>query len=143
MQAFGVSKSRTTAYHPQGNGMVERFDRSLLQLLCSYVETQSDWERYLLLVLYAYRTSVHSSTGSSPFLLMFGRNHSFNTLSPQTAFNSSSYPAYLQNKLAEFHDFVESNLAEAADRQKSAYDHHSLSTKSSVGDLVWLSIPTA
>ena len=48
LQAFGVQKSRTTAYHPQGDGMVERFNRSLLQLLRTYVETQDDWERYLI-----------------------------------------------------------------------------------------------
>ena len=52
LQAFGVHKSRTTAYHPQGDGMVERFNRSLLQLLRAYVDTQSDWEQYLPLVLY-------------------------------------------------------------------------------------------
>ena len=73
LEAFGVRKSRTTAYHPQGDGMVECFNRTLLQLLRSYVEKQSDWERYLPLVLYAYRTSTHSSTGSSPFMLMYGR----------------------------------------------------------------------
>ena len=76
LQAFGVHKSRTTAYHPQGDGMVERFNRSLLQLLRAYVDTQSDWEQYLPLVLYAYRTSIHSSTGVSPFLLMYGHNPS-------------------------------------------------------------------
>ena len=54
LEAFGVSKTRTTAYHPQGDGMVERFNRSLLQLLRTYVEEESDWERFLPLILHAY-----------------------------------------------------------------------------------------
>ena len=69
---LGVSKSRTTAYHPAGDGLVEHFNRSLLQILRAYVD-QSDWEQYLFFVLYAYRNAVHTSTGASPFELMFGR----------------------------------------------------------------------
>ena len=38
MAAFGVKKTRTTAYHPQGDGMVERFNRTVLQLLRAYVD---------------------------------------------------------------------------------------------------------
>jgi len=64
LEAFGTTKTRTTAYHPQGDGMVEQFNRSLLQLLQTYVEEESDWERFLPLLLLAYRTSVHSSTPS-------------------------------------------------------------------------------
>ena len=44
LQAPGISKSRTTAYHLQGDGMVERLNLSLLQLLRTYVDKQDDWE---------------------------------------------------------------------------------------------------
>ena len=40
LDAFGISKSHTTAYHPEGDGMVEWFNRSLLQLLRTYVDTE-------------------------------------------------------------------------------------------------------
>jgi len=143
LEAFGVRKSRTTAYHPQGVGMVERFNRTLLQLLRSYVEKQSDWERYLPLVLYAYRTSTHSSTGSSPFMLMYGRTPTLTPFSQSTAFDTISYPAHLRAKLAELKDFVDSNLTAAAAQQKTNYDQHTSSPSFSVGDLVWLSVPTA
>ena len=53
--------------------MVERFNRSLFQLLHAYVETESDWEKHLSPALYAYRMAVHASTGVSPHILMFGR----------------------------------------------------------------------
>ena len=61
------------AYHPQGDNMVECFNCSLLQMLQAYVQEDADWERFLPLVLYAYCTAVHSSTGFAPFELMFRR----------------------------------------------------------------------
>ena len=143
LDAFGVSKSHTTAYHPQGDGMVERMNRSLLQLLRSYVETQDEWERYLPLVLFAYRTAVHATTGVSPFVLMFGRSPQISDLSTPTAFDSASYQTQLQAKLAELQDFVECHTTQAASKQKATYDKHSTSRLFRVGDTVWLSIPTA
>ena len=67
LESFEVHKSHTTASHSEGDGMVECFNRSLLQLLRSYVDNKADWEQYLPLVLYIYRTAVHSSTGVSPY----------------------------------------------------------------------------
>ena len=69
LQAYGITKSRTTAYHPQGDGMVERFNRSLLQLLRTYTQKEADWELHLPLAMY----SCTSTTGVSPFEMMFGR----------------------------------------------------------------------
>ena len=44
---------------PEGDGMVERFNRSLLKLLRAYVEKKKEWESHLPFALYAYRTAVH------------------------------------------------------------------------------------
>ena len=58
-------------------------------------------------------------------------------------FDSLSYPAHLQAKLAELRDFVEANLTEAAHHQKCAYDQHTSVRSFSAGEHVWLSAPTA
>jgi hypothetical protein len=144
LESFGVHKSRTTAYHPEGDGMVERFNRSLLQLLRSYVDNEAaDWERYLPLVLYAYRTAAHSSTGVSPYMLMFGRQPHTTGFDSSSGFDSASYQSRLRAKMAELHDFVESKLALAASKQKSSYDKKSKQQCFKVNDPVWLSVPTA
>ena len=142
LEAFGISKSRTTAYHPQGDGLVECFNRSLLQLLCSFVHSGPDWERYLPLVLYAYRTSRHASTGVSPFQMMFGHQPK---LPEHTvgAFDTHSYQAHLHAKLAELQDLVTSNTAAAAHRQQQGYNRLTKLHQFSPSDLVWLSIPNA
>ena len=144
LQAFGVKKSRTTPYHPQGDGMVERFNRTLIQLLKTYVESQEEWEKYLPYVLYAYRTSQHTSTKASPYLLLYGRHPpSQQQLQDQLAYDSLSYPAHIQSKLAELHDFVHANLTQAASSQKTYYDHHASAPSFNTGDPVWLAVPTA
>jgi len=110
LQAFGIQKSRTTAYHPQGNGMVEQFNRSILQMLRCYVDQKDDWERYLSLVLYVYRTAQHSSTGLYiPFQLMFGCRSQPAPFKPPTTFDPDTYSAELQAKLAHLQDLVQSN----------------------------------
>ena len=63
--AFAIKKTRTSAYHPQGDGLVERSNRILLDMLRSYVQ-RDDWEKYLPFMLYAYNTSIHSSTKALP-----------------------------------------------------------------------------
>ncbi|KAL5463810.1 hypothetical protein EMCRGX_G032745 [Ephydatia muelleri] len=141
LDAFGIKKSRTTAYHPQGDGMVERFNRSLLQLLRTYVEREEEWECHLSLVLFAYRTAIHSSTGVSPFVMMFGRQPK---LPPSTnAFDAMTYSKSLCAKLDHLKDFVDTHLQQAAQHQKAAYDRHTKVRSFQVGQPVWLSVPTA
>ena len=143
LTAFGIQKSHTTAYHPQGDGMVERFNRSLLQLLRCYTQQENDWEQYLPLVLYAYCTAPHSATGISPFELMFGRTPRSSQVQSLTGFDPSSYSAQLQIKLRELQELVLSNTSTAAQAQKFYYDRTATNRSFTPQELVWLSIPTA
>ena len=71
---MGIRKLYTTAFHPQCNGMVERFMQSLAQMLAMVVDaTHSDWHLWLKHVAFAYNASEHAATGVSPFMLATGR----------------------------------------------------------------------
>ena len=69
-----VEKTRTTPYHPQSDGMVERFNRTLATMLRAFVnENQRDWDEQLPYVMMAYRSTEHETTGLTPNMLMLGR----------------------------------------------------------------------
>ena len=71
---FGIKQSRTTPYHPQGNGQYERMNRSLIHLLRSLNQNdKSRWTIHLSKLIHAYKVTLHASTGFTPFFMMFGR----------------------------------------------------------------------
>jgi transposase InsO family protein len=71
---LGIKKIQTTAYHPEGNGMVERLHRTIGDSMSHYVRKDGrDWERWVPYALMAYRAIPHSSTGYSPNFLHYGR----------------------------------------------------------------------
>ena len=69
-----VRHYRTTAYHPQANGQIERFNRTLVQRHRHYLEEhQRDWDDYVQPLTFAYNTQVHRLTEITPFELVLTR----------------------------------------------------------------------
>ena len=72
---INAKKSFTTPYHPQADGKVERFNRTIQRLLACYVaKGQRNWDIILPFVLYAYNTTTGRKHGRSPFNILYGHD---------------------------------------------------------------------
>ena len=146
-ELLDIRKSRTTAYHPQSDGLVERMNRTLEAMLSAHVNAQqSDWDVHLQRCLLAYRSSVHSSTKETPARLMFGREV---TLPVDLMFNApamestsvSNYVSKLKCQIQQSYQHARDAGAIAQQRQKTLYDKSSAKPRFGVGDLVSLHSP--
>jgi len=130
-QLLDIDKVRTSSYHPSGNGLIERFHRTLNTMLGKVVsDHQKDWDEFLPFVMAAYRASPHEVTGYTPNFLMFGRE----TRAPLDLVYGK--PAYRSDRVENYGDFaqnleetletayrlVRGHLQKAAERQKHSYD---------------------
>ena len=72
---FGVKKLNTTSYRPSTNGINERFNQTLIEMVRALAQgiNAKSWEDMLPFALFAYRTAYHPATGDTPFYLMYGR----------------------------------------------------------------------
>ena len=126
---IGTCHSRTTPYHPQGNGQVERFNRTLLSILRTLPEKhKSRWRDHLNKMVHAYNCTRNDSTGYPPFFLLFGRHPRlpidlmFN-LKPPPGF--SSYPEYVKkwrSAMSEAYKVASETAQRNAQRGKKQYD---------------------
>ena len=71
-------KVRTSAYHPECDGLSERFNRTYLEMVRSMInESQDNWDEVIPKVCFAYRTAVHATTKMTPFEMLYGRQPKF------------------------------------------------------------------
>ena len=142
-----INKSHTTPYHAQGNGMCERYDRTLLNMLGTLKPQQkSDWKSHVAPLVHAYICTRHDSTVFAPLFLMFGRNP---RLSIDIMFGieeNESYQSYtdyinsLKDRLQSAYDLATKEANKHRAKQKFHFDLKARATVIHPGDRVLVRI---
>ena len=150
-KCLGITRTQTTAYHPQGNGQVERFNRTLEAMLAKVVkENQTNWDLQIPLVLLAYRTAIHEATGFTPYRVNFGRSPTLPVdimlgRAPTSCKGEETrIPVYVQelnSHLKSIFNHVRIKLKSSHAQNKDRHDQAVAGDQLAVGDRVWLYIP--
>ena len=140
---YGIHKSATTPYHPAGNAQVERFNRTLHDLLRTLPAVKKKrWAEYIQDVVQAYNATPHSSTGYTPHFLMFGRDI---RMPVDLLLGTSNDPEYgdtwveqHQRRLKEAYEMTRLQLTRQADHRKQVYDRNVQDLPLAAGERVYL-----
>lgn len=132
---FNIDHRLTTAYHPQANGLDERFNQTLVNSISKFVGSNHDnWDEQLEEIVFSYNTAIQESTKISPFEAMFGRIArlpvdinaalKYDADEKLKQFCSAKEPdkevqVAMQKKMT---DTVKANIQKAQQKQKEYYD---------------------
>ena len=150
-QLLQIKRIRTTPYHPQTDGLVERFNGTLKSMLKKFVSrSQKDWDDYLPYLLFAYREVPQETTGFSPFELLFGRKvrGPLDVLKEEWTGEAREevpvavHVVEMRDRLQQMADLVQENAQKAQQRQKSSYDRGARPRDLELGQQVLVLLPS-
>ena len=144
MFQLGIKQFKSTAYHPESQGALERFHQTLKNMLRAYcTEYDKDWDEGVHLVLFAAREAVQESLGFSPFELLFG--HAVRGplkvlkevwLQEEPVMNLLDYVSDMGQRLHRAWEIARANLKQAQTRMKAWHDKKAKDRRLKVGDKV-------
>ncbi len=151
-QLLGIRAIKTTPYHPQTDGLVERFNQTLKSMLRKFVsKSGSDWDQWLPYLLFAYREVPQASTGFSPFELLYGQQvrGPLDLLKEQWegpkdgTCSVVQYVIQMRERLEEMTSLAQENIKKAQQTQKVWYDKKARERSFEPGQRVLLLLPTS
>ncbi|UYV68116.1 hypothetical protein LAZ67_5003095 [Cordylochernes scorpioides] len=135
----------TTAYHPQTNGLTERLNKTLTDMISMYVDVdQKNWDNILPYVTFAYNTARQETTGYSPFFLVHSREVEtpLDSILPyQPAGTAEDYVGHLVTNAEDARMLACLNILQAQSKDKERYDKKHKEVTYKEGDLVWVFTP--
>ncbi|XP_014677974.1 PREDICTED: uncharacterized protein LOC106817791 [Priapulus caudatus] len=147
---LGIEKTKTTPYHPEENGMIERFNETLKSAIAKVtVKHGKDWDLHLGPVQLAYNSSVHETTGMSPFFLPQGREPRlpadivYGCPTKDYWKSAGSYSKSILAELQEAFEEARKTTSIGQEQQKKLYDKWAKHHPYQVGDRVWLHAPVS
>ena len=153
-QLLNIKKINTSGYHPQTDGLVEKFNSTLIQMIAkSCTVSDRDWDTHLPIshlpyLLFAYRVSAQASTRESPFFLVYGRDARLPTETVLSHVRSpymvdvDDYKSDLLCSLSLAWKLAAENNQAAQNRQKKYYDRLANEVELKVGDRVMVYMPS-
>ncbi|KAJ8369746.1 hypothetical protein SKAU_G00097740 [Synaphobranchus kaupii] len=146
LELAGVGKSRTSPYHPMGNGGTERFNRTLGSMLRSLpLRSKHKWPQMIQTMTFAYNCTQHETTGFAPFYLMFGRVPRLpvdllfkNVLRDESVCNYDAYVKSLATDLQSAMLLAQKHSSVEQKHQSGQYNKRVKGLPLSVGDRVLL-----
>ncbi|UYV82801.1 hypothetical protein LAZ67_22000913, partial [Cordylochernes scorpioides] len=142
MKTCKIKHCFTTSYHPQTNGLTERLNRTLINMLSMYVNTdQKNWDEILPVITHAYNTTIQETTGYSPFFLMFGREPTslLDDRNMSVDIDKDDYDEYIKHHLDKINrtrKLVINNTIKTQERMKKNYDKKHMEKSYEPGELV-------
>ena len=147
---LGIKQVNTSAYHPQANGTIERYHKTMNQGLSHYVNASgTNWDIVVPFYLMAYRANTHGTIGYSPYHLLHGREMILTTsqdlraeLSPDVRESESANRLEnLKSTLKTAYKSVRENNYKSHVTNKTYFDRRGKERNLKAGDIVYLFSP--